>query len=53
MGEVFEDKEFITEGIETVLKAKKLTLEELLSQINSENLHESIDFGLPAGEELL
>ncbi len=36
-----------------ILKAKDLTLEDLLAQITPENLHKEIDFGLPEGRELL
>lgn len=31
----------------------KITLEQLLSQITSDNLHDEVDFGEPIGKELL
>lgn len=33
--------------------APKATLEQLLSQITSDNVHQAIDFGEPVGKELL
>lgn len=44
-----EDGKIIIEPIDE----KKLTLEQLLSQITEDNLHDAVDFGQSMGKEML
>jgi antitoxin MazE len=46
---VLQDGRIILEPV----KASELSLDDLLAQITRENIHGEIDFGQPAGRELL
>lgn len=41
------------EGIELKAKTKKQTLKDLCDQINSENRHSEIEWGMPVGKEII
>ncbi len=34
------------------IKKKKITLEDLLSQVTEENIHKEVDTGIPVGKEI-